>query len=365
MPKKSERQIRNWLLVVCIFVSVLVVFGGFVRLTRSGLSMVEWDVVTGVIPPIGEQAWQGAFEKYQKTPEFKIVNSTMSIEQYQRIYYIEYTHRVLGRLTGLVFVLPLFYFLLRSTLPIRLSLPYLFIGILFAFQGVLGWYMVQSGLINQPRVSQYRLTAHLVTALGILGLCFLMAMRNWGSSEVSRQREKTYFPRIGALVLFSLTLTQIAYGGLVAGLQAGFVSNTFPLMAGRLIPVGLFSQSEIWALNFFANPTTVHFIHRWLAFGVLGAAILLYYQNQNNNGSAMIQKLSLGIMVLIITQISLGVAVIWLRVPISLALIHQATGMLLFLTIIYLNYHIFNKAPKITAPERTPNLDFASTKTIR
>lgn len=340
LNKSSNKLLSIWLLTTCFFIALMVVFGGYVRLTRSGLSIVEWDVVTGVIPPIGTEAWQETFDKYRETPEYQKINAGMSLEDYKAIYYREYIHRLLGRLSGLVFVGPLFIFLLRGTIPLKKAGIYLVIGLLFAFQGFMGWYMVSSGLIDVPSVSHYRLTAHLLLAFGLFGLCFWTALNHLKGVSASRDF-KGYSKLLVLSIGFSvLLLIQVSYGGLVAGLKAGYVSNTFPLIFGYLVPPGLLSGVEPWPLNLVSNAVTVHFLHRWFAFVVLIGSILLYYVAKKQGYARPIQQSILLIIIVTITQILLGIAVIWWHVPISLALIHQGTALFLFGIVFFLIHRV-------------------------
>ncbi len=346
MTQSSNKTLSIWLFTVCFFISALVMFGGYVRLTRSGLSMVEWDVVTGIIPPISEAAWQETFDKYQQTPEYQKVNihAGMDLEGYKYIYYREYIHRVLGRLAGLVFVAPLLIFLINGTIPLQKSTAYLGIGLLFAAQGYMGWYMVSSGLINQPSVSHYRLTLHLLLALTLFALCLWTGLDKAIGSSASKQLPAKSTAN-ATLLKLSIGLTaviviQISYGGLVAGLKAGHVSNTFPLIFGYLIPPGLLSEFQPWPKNLVASSLTVHFVHRWFAFVVLTGAIILYYAVRKQDYSRAIQMSATVIVALTCIQILLGLGVIIWSVPISLALIHQATGLSLFVIAFYLNYRL-------------------------
>ena len=178
MSEKDNKAVTTWLYIVCVLIMFMVVFGGYVRLTRSGLSIVEWNPVSGVIPPLGEAAWQQEFAKYQLTPEYQKVNKDMTLEGYKSIFYVEYIHRLIARFAGLVVVIPLFYFLWKGIIPWRKSAVYLAIALLFAFQGFLGWYMVSSGLREIPAVSHLRLTIHLLMALFLLALTLWMALNH-------------------------------------------------------------------------------------------------------------------------------------------------------------------------------------------
>ncbi len=341
MSVKPNKTLAIWLLVICFFIIVLVIFGGYVRLTRSGLSIVEWNVITGIIPPIGETGWQEEFAKYQLTPEFIKINKAMTVEEYKFIYYNEYIHRMLGRWTGMLFVVPLFYFMLKKTIPWRKSGFYLIIGLGFAFQGFLGWYMVSSGLVDRPSVSHYRLTAHLVTALGLLGLCWWAVLCNiYGSDVIPEDRPARKSAQWLAVGLVAVLMVQISYGGLVAGLKAGYASNTWPLMFGKLIPPGLLSFVEPWWHNLVEVPITVHYVHRWFAFAVLTMAVVLYYVARHKAYFPAIRSGVLAMVGLICVQIALGVGVIWFHVPAWLALVHQAVAILLLLTVLFINHRI-------------------------
>ena len=350
MTQTHQKTITIWLYTVCFFIGTLVLIGGYTRLTRSGLSITEWDVITGTLPPLTQKAWEEEYTKYMETPEGKIINPSMTLKGYETIYYVEYFHRLIGRVAGLVYVLPLFYFLARGIIPWRKSVPYLAIGLGFAFQGFLGWYMVASGLEDMPRVSQYRLAAHLITALGLLALTFWVAVaqrQGSGAALVRDDEEALINLRRPALGLVAVILIQIAYGAFVAGLKAGHVSNTWPLMFGRIIPPNLLGVQQPWWINLFATAVTVHFIHRWFAFMVLGLAGWLYYRARKI-GAMGILRSSLLIIALTVTQITLGALVVWFNVAISLAIIHQGTAMLLFLSIVYVNYQVFTfPVPKV------------------
>ncbi|MCP4416709.1 MAG: heme A synthase [Chloroflexi bacterium] len=341
MFRTTNKNIAIWLYTVSFLIIFLVMFGGWVRLTRSGLSMVEWHVITGVLPPIGETAWQETFEKYQQTPEFIKINRSMTLEEYKFIYYNEYLHRVIARLAGMLFVVPLFYYLFTGKIPWRKSHIYLMIGLGFAGQGFLGWYMVSSGLIDRPSVSHYRLTAHLLTALGLLGLTYWAILNNkYGFAEpADRNARKT--PYKMTLFLFLVLLLQIAYGGLVAGLKAGHASNSWPLMFGKLIPPGLLSEMEPWWQNLLAYPPAVHYVHRWFAFTVLGMAIWLYYTVKNQGLPQTVSNGAKTMIWITITQIVLGISVIWFDVPVWLAIVHQGMAITLFLATIFINHRLW------------------------
>lgn len=328
---KGERPVTIWLLMVAFLIASMVVVGGYVRLTRSGLSIVEWSPVTGVIPPLSETAWQREFAKYQQTPEYRIVNREMTLDGYRRIFYLEWTHRLLARTAGLMVVLPLAWFLWRGVIPWRRSAPYLLISLLFGLQGFLGWWMVASGLLDAPQVSHFRLTIHLLTALLLLALTLWLAFnRIYGQSGL-RWRQ---WSALGAVTL-AVIVVQIAYGGLVAGLRAGHISNTWPLMFGVWIPGGMWAVFDSWLMSAVAAPVTVHFIHRWLAFGVLAAAAWLWWRQRSADRQA-----ALWLAIIVLVQIGLGASVVIFGVPLWLALLHQATAVVMFAAAIHLNHRL-------------------------
>ncbi len=340
LTEKENRAITRWLFVVVGLIMFMVVLGGYVRLTRSGLSMVEWEPVRGIIPPIGEQQWQEEFAKYQATPEFKIINKSMTLEGYKQIFYVEYIHRLLARFAGLIVVIPLLVFLLKGIIPWRKSAVYLAIALLFAFQGFMGWYMVSSGLRDVPAVSPFRLTIHLLLALFLLALTLWMALNHLYRFPQKVEGATRSSPFIVSLLVIAVLVLQISYGGLVAGMKAGHVSNTWPLMFGRLIPPGLLAQLEPWWMNLLTAPATVHFIHRWLAFGVLLAAFFLYWVAKKRQYSTAVHKAIVWLIILIGVQITLGVTVVWFNVALVLALLHQATALFLFVTTIFISYRL-------------------------
>lgn len=346
--RANDEPVARWLAVVCGFIVFMIVFGGFVRLTESGLSIVEWNVVMGVLPPIGEAAWRETFARYQATPEFLHVNSAMTLDAYKRIFYIEYIHRLVARVAGLVVALPLLYFLARGIIPRRRALPYVGIGLLFAFQGFLGWYMVKSGLVDQPAVSHFRLTTHLLAALVLLCASFwqLLGLRAGpaGASSAVPGTIERPAARTGLAVL-ALLFAQIAYGGLVAGLDAGMASDTWPLMYGRWIPPGWLATLEPWWRNLVSAPATVQFVHRWLAFAVLAAAVALAWRLRAATVEPAVRRGGRLVLALVLAQIALGISVIWWRVPLVLALGHQALAVALLLAVVWVNFWLRRGGP--------------------
>src|SRR5512135_1305775 len=241
MPKTPSRSVMYWIIAFSLFAMFLVVFGGFVRLTRSGLSIVEWNPVSGAIPPTTQQAWQSEFAKYQLTPEFQKVNFNMTLDQYKEIFIVEWLHRMFARIAGFIFAIPFFYFVFKKTIPWNEVGLYVAMGVLFLAQAILGWAMVASGLVDRPSVSHYLLTAHLFLALTLIGLSLWTALgHRFGFPEDGQRARWTTASKVTLAVLVAL-LIQIAYGGFTSGLKAGYLSDTWPLIAGRLIPPDLLS----------------------------------------------------------------------------------------------------------------------------
>jgi cytochrome c oxidase assembly protein subunit 15 len=321
----------NWLFIFAFIVAFLVVFGGFVRLTRSGLSIVEWNPISGVVPPIGQQAWQQEFAKYQQTPEYLQINTGMTLAEYQFIFYMEWIHRLVARLAGLFYAIPVFYFLFKKIIPWREFGIYFVMGMLFIGQAVMGWIMVASGLVDRPSVSHFSLTAHLLLASSLFGLSLWTAFgHKYGFPDHSR-KTKWSLPSKLAVASFIILIVQIAYGGMTAGLKAGHVSDTWPLMLGRLVPPNLFRS---W-INLFEVPQTIVFVHRCFAFAGLIAVPVVYYIARKQNYPREILNGLLWLTGAVALQITLGVLTVLSYVNIVVALVHQANALVLFALGIY------------------------------
>lgn len=321
----SDRGILAWLVVCAALVFAIIVVGGVTRLTHSGLSIVEWQPIVGAIPPLGDADWQRLFEKYQATPEYQRVNRGMGLAGFKRIFWWEYVHRLLGRLIGVVFLLPLVWFALRGRIE-RSRLPHF--AILFVaggLQGALGWYMVKSGLVDDPRVSHYRLTAHLGLAFAIYAGLVWLALDYWfGRARTFRFKSQQ---RIAGW-LTALVFLMVLSGGLVAGIRAGKAYNTFPLMNGNLTPPEIL-MLEPWYRNFFDNMATVQFDHRLIAWLLAFFVPWFWWRARASIGRR--GRLALDAwMVLLAIQIALGIATLLYVVPIPLAALHQAGAVLVF-----------------------------------
>ena len=338
MPKTQNRAVMIWLFIFAFGVAFLVVWGGYTRLTRAGLSIVEWNPISGAIPPLSPQAWQEEFAKYQKTPEFIQVNSNMTLAEYEYIFYIEWFHRLIARAAGLIYALPVFFFLFTKRIPWKEFGIYFAMGMLFISQAFAGWYMVASGLVDRPSVSHYLLTFHLFLALTLFGLSLWTALGHLRGFPV--RAAKFSLPSKLSVAVFVILLIQIAYGGLTAGLKAGHVSNTWPLMMGQLIPNGLLSALQPWTLNLFDTPQTVAFIHRWFAFAVLAGAVGVYLTAARLKLPKEARNAALILVGLIVDQILFRIGVVIFNVQIGVALFHQTMAIILFAAMLNLIHHM-------------------------
>ena len=334
-----QKSIGIWLLTCCALVFAMVVVGGVTRLTHSGLSIVEWQPIVGTIPPLSQSDWEVLFEKYHQTPQYKKINLGMSLEEFKGIFWWEYFHRLLGRVIGLAFFIPFVYFLARKGIDRPLGLKLTGIFVLGGLQGAMGWYMVKSGLVDNPHVSQYRLTAHLGLAFIIYAAMFRVALELLLPADISHGNI-----RLRGLHRFSLGLTTLIFvmvlsGGFVAGIHAGRAYNTFPLMNGHIIPPEIF-MLEPWYRNFFDNMATVQFDHRLIAWTLAILIPIFWFKSKNLPlpGSAHLACNLL--LIMLIVQISLGIATLLLVVPLPLAAAHQAGALLLFTAALWVNHQL-------------------------
>ena len=328
-PAEHARPVAAWLLVCCALVFAMVVVGGVTRLTHSGLSITEWQPIVGTLPPLTDAQWGEAFAKYQTTPEYREVNRGMTLEAFKGIFWWEYFHRLLGRAIGAVFLLPLLWFVARRRIPPGLA-PKLFgIFALGAMQGALGWYMVRSGLVDDPRVSQFRLTAHLGLAFVIFAAMFSAALSLLRPAAAADRAVAAPLRR-AACALAVLIFVMVLTGGLVAGIRAGFAYNTFPLMNGALVPPELMLLDP-WYRNFFYNMATVQFDHRAIA-GTLAILVPLFWWRVRASRVAppVARTAAHLLLATLAVQVALGICTLLLVVPLPLAAAHQAGAMLLF-----------------------------------
>ncbi len=334
--RRNNRQIAVWLLVCCALIFAMVILGGVTRLTRSGLSIVEWDPVMGVIPPISQTDWQQTFDKYKQFPEYQKINREMSLEEFKTIFYFEYFHRILGRLIGLVFLIPFLVFLFMRKISRSLIPKLVFMFILGGLQGLLGWYMVKSGLVDNPHVSQYRLTAHLVMALTIYGYIFWVALDLLYPGRPSNANDNIrlkYF----AIGVTSLIGLMIVSGGFVAGTRAGFIYNTFPLMNGQWVPETLLALTPLWR-NFFDNAVTIQFTHRSIAYLLFIIIPVFWLFARRFALEPRMRTVTHLLVAMLIIQLTLGITTLLFQVPVSLAALHQAGALVLLTIALYINH---------------------------
>lgn len=335
MTRSHDRTVALWLLVCCALIYAMVVLGGVTRLTHSGLSMVDWDPIMGVVPPVTDADWQAVFERYKQFPEYKQVNRGMSLAAFKRIYYVEYAHRMLGRLIGVVFLAPLIVFVLLGYITRPMVPRFAAMFILGGLQGLLGWFMVRSGLVDRPSVSQYRLASHLILAVLIYAFVLWSGLSLWrGTTRRAGAGASWHRFGWGALVIVLIMITS---GGFVAGTHAGFAFNTFPRMDGHWVPLAVWSLSPGWR-NLFDNVATVQFVHRCLAVvvvltvSVYGIVSLRRLKGTSVRLSAVLMLLAL------VLQVTLGISTLLLRVPVPVAAGHQA-GALALLTLVLIHTH--------------------------
>ena len=329
IPEAHRRSMRIWLWSVAAMTFAVLVVGGITRLTLSGLSIVEWNPIMGVIPPLSHDQWQQAFDAYREFPEYQAIRQGMSLAEFKSIYFWEYLHRLLARTIGLVFLIPFLVFWARGWFPRPLFRRALLLFALGGMQGFMGWFMVQSGLVDRPSVSHYRLAAHLSLAFLIFGCALWLARDLRADHDAALQPSERRFMLRGLSAVGALLAAQILWGAFVAGLRAGKYYPTFPLMGGRLVPAELLSMDAA-LLNFLANPITVQWTHRVLGTLLVLATVTLFALVRARVRTARWRNYSSAFAVLIAAQYGLGITTLLLFVPVSLGVIHQAVAMVLF-----------------------------------
>jgi heme a synthase len=315
--------VKWWLISVAALIAIMVLVGGATRLTESGLSIVEWKPVTGALPPLNDAQWAQAFEGYKAIPQYRELNAGMSLSEFKTIFWWEWSHRLLGRVIGAVYLLPFLFFLWRGILGSELKRRLWLIFGLGALQGAVGWWMVASGLSQRVEVSQYRLATHLVLAL------LIFAAIVWTLRRLSERPRAVAAPRlkITAMALLALTFVQLYFGALVAGLRAGRVYNTWPDIDGSFIPsAARLWFEEPWWRNLFDNTLTVQFEHRMTAYALLTLAVLHAIDAVRSRASAAVIGGAWWLVAAIVLQATLGILTLLRQVPIDLALTHQAVA---------------------------------------
>jgi cytochrome c oxidase assembly protein subunit 15 len=338
MDDKRNKPIIIWLLTGCLLIFLMVIIGGITRLTNSGLSMVDWNPIMGFIPPLNQLDWNVTFEKYKLYPEYQLVNSHFTLEEFKSIFFWEYFHRLIGRVIGMVFIIPFIYFLIKKMLSKKLLIQSLVLFGMGGLQGFIGWWMVKSGLVKDPDVSHIRLAIHLITAFLTFAYTFWVAL-GLMYQDIENKHVKNLKNIIS--IIFGVTVLQIIYGAFVAGLNAGFVMNTFPKMGDQWINDSVTALSPTW-LNFVEGIGGVQFIHRYLAYLVVGLIVYFVIKSRKYQLSVR-QKNSTNILLYaVLFQFLLGVFTLIMSVPIWLGVLHQL-GAFLLLTAIVFAMHAFRK----------------------
>jgi cytochrome c oxidase assembly protein subunit 15 len=348
--------VRLWLLAVAALVFVMVLVGGATRLTESGLSIVEWQPVTGTLPPLSEGAWQTEFEKYRTIPQYRERNRGMSLDQFKLIYWWEWTHRLLGRVIGVAFLLPFLWFLWRGWIGPGLRARLWFIFGLGALQGAVGWWMVASGLAHRVSVSQYRLAFHLTLA------CVIYAALLWVAGQLRPRAPINVSTRVraSAVVLLALVLVQIYLGALVAGLRAGLIYNTWPLIDGAWIPDAsrLFFETPLWR-NFFENTLTVQFNHRMAAYVLWLLAVLHAVDVARTLRGGRVLSGALALAAILTIQAAIGILTLVHQTPMALALLHQA------MAVVALTVAVIHAGALFASRSHVPNVADAAQPSAR
>ena len=339
MNNTDQKPIAIWLLVCCATIFAMIILGGVTRLTGSGLSMVQWEPIMGILPPLNQAEWEQTFLLYQQFPEYQLKNFAMSLGEFKSIFWFEYGHRLLGRSIGIIFLLPFLFFLVKGKIDKVLTPKLITMFVLGGLQGLMGWYMVKSGLVNDPHVSQYRLTAHLALAIVIYAYMFWVALDLlYPSVDDKAKSSNRKLGQLSLIITMIIFITALS-GGFVAGTRAGFAFNTFPLMDGRLIPVGLFELSPAWR-NFFENIVTVQFNHRVLAtllFLIIPAFYWIARKSQQESHINTGLHLLLAALAL---QLTLGITTLLLVVPVALAAAHQAGAVILLTASTFVSHQL-------------------------
>jgi cytochrome c oxidase assembly protein subunit 15 len=337
--KKDNKKVIYWLLTGCVLIFIMVVVGGITRLTHSGLSISNYKLISGTIPPMNETEWQEAFELYKQYPEYQKLNNHFGLEDFKDIYFWEWLHRVIGRFIGLVFLIPFLYFLATKQLTkptIKKAILLLFMG---AFQGFLGWYMVKSGLVDRPDVSHFRLAAHLTTAFITFAYTFWVALDLIFPKQKEINKKLRTIIRVGLGVL----LLQIIYGAFVAGLDAGFIHNHWPMMSdGKFIHETVYIEQNPLYKNFIEGKSGVQFVHRILAYVVVGFILFIWYRAKQTELTKYQNKGVNALFLIVGIQFLLGVLTIIYQVPVWLGVAHQV-GAFFLLSAMTFTLHRFSK----------------------
>ena len=322
--ENKDVLISYWLLLLTFLVGIIIIVGGLTRLTDSGLSITRWDLISGILPPLNQNDWQNYFSLYKKIPEFKLLNSSMTLDEFKVIFWWEYIHRLLGRLIGLLYLLPLIYFFYKRKINKKISKSLILIFILICFQGFLGWYMVQSGLIDRVDVSHYRLSLHLTLAF----IIFILLLWNYLKiNSANNLKSNKKIPYITWLFLICLII-QISFGALVSGLDAGKIYQSWPLMNGTYFPNDS-NFKDLFSLNFLQNPSLVQFIHRNIAYFLIFLFLIITFIVIRDKKLFYLRKITFIVLFFLFIQIVLGILTVIYGAYIVLASIHQIGSIIL------------------------------------
>lgn len=336
---KDNKRVIYWLLTGCVLIFIMVVVGGITRLTHSGLSISNYKLISGTIPPMNDMEWKEAFDLYKQYPEYQKLNNHFSLEDFKDIYFWEWLHRFIGRFIGIVFMVPFAYFLIKKQFTkatLKKSIILLALG---GFQGFLGWYMVKSGLVERPDVSHYRLALHLTTAF----ITFSFAL--WIALDIKFPEKRAINISLRNLirVSFMLLIIQIIWGAFVAGLDAGFLHNHWPLMNdGKLIHETVYTEQNPFLKNFIEGKSGVQFIHRYLAYIVVSLIVLIWFKAKKTVLTNLQSKILKALLFIVLIQFILGVFTLLFQVPVILGVLHQVVAFLL-LAVMTITLHRFSK----------------------
>jgi len=341
----GPRAVGWWLLALAALIAAMVVVGGLTRLTGSGLSITEWQPVSGVIPPLSHRDWMTEFDHYKTIPQYRYENPNMTLEQFKGIFWWEWAHRLLGRAIGFVFLIPFLWFAWRGAIARRNWPRFVLLFVLGGLQGAVGWWMVESGLETRVSVAPYRLAIHLGVALVLLAAIIWTALEYLRPNIPAPPRGKTVGVRgisTLALILPALVYLQMLLGALVAGLQAGYIYNTWPSMNGRVFPEHMFILSP-WYRNFTENPGLAQFDHRFVAYCIGIAAIALWLWSRRLNIRGLAQRVCDLVLVLVFAQIALGIATLVNQAPLSLSSLHQTLAVCVLGATLWLAYEVISR----------------------
>lgn len=335
----QHKIISLWLGVICLLVVIMIFIGGVTRLTKSGLSITEWNLVSGIAPPLDDNGWNLEFDKYKNSPEYKKINSHINLAEFKSIYLVEYIHRIIGRIAGLLFIIPLVIFIAKGYI-LRDKYPIYFIGsILFLAQGLMGWYMVKSGLVNDPYVSHYRLAVHLFLAVMLYILFFWQYLKSRAYMILLPANVNICEQKKWCLYAIIVLVIQIIFGAFVAGLDAGHIYNEFPLMGGEVIPYEI--KTYGLSLQSFADPVFIQFMHRIIAY-ILSLIIIIFFIKGRKIENKKFSQVLKYILVILVIQVLAGILTLLYNVPIELALFHQF-GAICLLSSLVLSYYLLVK----------------------